>query len=512
LGPLPAAPWRGLAEVAAWDMAKGVLLAIAGGAAWSHGFSIQAHDRPQMPSECHPSAGDHSARARIRWHGKHVPWGNPTVNGSRPPNRYSSIQPLAGGQGWGWTATATATAARATATAARAKQRSPRVARAVGLLEAGVVGVVVVVAYFQPKTAPGPSEELLAKQEQLRETVDEAKDALSNASPEQVPEKRAVLREKLKELSEIDVQVDQAKEDMAAYPEPEYLVKAGTKGKINICVTGASGVGKSSWINTVRRLNPKDEKAAKTGVTETTMQPEMFSFPQTTKNTTFFRKTINRVSGFARSLVSDGQSALDDGDPIQVGDRILVRDGESNMPGKVVSVSGRDAWDVELDTGKTMRRVTREKLMGVLAECVLWDLPGVGTPNYPQAEYIKEMGIRYFDVVVLMTSTRFTEAELMLVEELRYWRIPFFLVRNKTDVDVQSEIEAEEDVSDDEELTMAVQQRVEQETIQTIKDYFLSEFNLDKVYCISTKRKLLSQFDFLELEKDITDAVRKQRN
>lgn len=479
----------GLAAVAAWDMAKAALLALAGGAAWSHSFSIhEAPGRPRTPSDCQLLASTISTHTKIRWHGKHMSWSNPNVDGARWLAR-----------GWG------RPAAASTAT------RRSRVARAVGLIEVGVFGTLVVVAYLRPKTSPGPSEELLAQREQLQEGVEKAKESLATAPAEQVQAKRIILREKLKELSDVEKVIDRAKEDMEAFPEPEYLRKAGTKGKINIAVTGASGVGKSSWINTVRRLNPKDDKAAKTGITETTMQPEMFAFPQTSKST-FFRKTMNRVSGFARSLVTDGQSALDDGDPIQVGDRILVRDGEANMPGKVVSVSGRDAWDVELDSGTTLKRVSRDRLMGVLAECVLWDLPGVGTPNYPQATYLKNMGVRYFDVVVLMTSTRFTEAELMLVEELRYWRIPFFLVRNKTDVDVQSEIEAEEDVSDDEELTMAVQKRVEQETIQTIKDYFLTEFNLDPVYCISSKRRLLNQYDFLTLEKDIMDAVRAQRN
>jgi len=469
-------------------MAKAALLAIAGGAAWSHTLRIrEAPGRPQTGSDCHRLANALSTHTPIRWHGKHVPWSNPCVDDARWLAR-----------GWG-----------RTAATARDKQRH-KVARSVGIIEVGVFGVLVVVAYVRPKTAPGPSDELLELREQMQEEVDKAKDALEGAPTDAVQAKRAILRERLKELSEVESKIDRAKEDMEAFPEPAYLKKAGTKGKINIAVTGASGVGKSSWINTVRRLNPKDDKAAKTGITETTMQPEMYSFPKT-KNLSVFRKTITKVSGFARSLVTDGQSPLDDGDPIQVGDRILVRDEETSKPGKVILISGRDAWDVELDSGKTLRRVSRERLMGVLAECVLWDLPGVGTPNYPQATYLKNMGIRYFDVVVLITSTRFTEAELMLVEELRYWRIPFFLVRNKTDIDVQSEIEAEEDVSDDEEMTMAVQQRVEQETIQTIKDYFLSEFNLYPVYCISSKRKLLNQYDFLSLEQDIMKAVREQR-
>ena len=37
------------------------------------------------------------------------------------------------------------------------------------------------------------------------------------------------------------------------------------------------------------------------------------------------------------------------------------------------------------------------------------------------------MGIRYFDVALLVTSSRFTEAELMLARELCRFDVPFFM-------------------------------------------------------------------------------------
>eukprot|EP00971_Amphidinium_carterae_P065322 1294521-Amphidinium_carterae.1 len=39
------------------------------------------------------------------------------------------------------------------------------------------------------------------------------------------------------------------------------------------------------------------------------------------------------------------------------------------------------------------------------------------------------MGIRHFDLVVLMTSTRFTEPEALLLDELLLWGVPYFIVR-----------------------------------------------------------------------------------
>ncbi|XP_077312852.1 interferon-inducible GTPase 5-like [Lithobates pipiens] len=57
---------------------------------------------------------------------------------------------------------------------------------------------------------------------------------------------------------------------------------------LNIAVTGESGSGKSTFVNAIRGLDNDEEKgAAKTGVTETTMEPKPYSHPQY-KNVTFW--------------------------------------------------------------------------------------------------------------------------------------------------------------------------------------------------------------------------------
>ncbi|XP_018410107.1 PREDICTED: interferon-inducible GTPase 5-like [Nanorana parkeri] len=50
---------------------------------------------------------------------------------------------------------------------------------------------------------------------------------------------------------------------------------------LNIAVTGESGSGKSTFINVIRGLDDDEEEgAAKTGVTETTMEPKAYPHPQ----------------------------------------------------------------------------------------------------------------------------------------------------------------------------------------------------------------------------------------
>ena len=48
-----------------------------------------------------------------------------------------------------------------------------------------------------------------------------------------------------------------------------------------LAVTGASGVGKSSLVNALRKVKDTDPDAAKTGVKETTMEPNMYRFRET---------------------------------------------------------------------------------------------------------------------------------------------------------------------------------------------------------------------------------------
>ena len=49
--------------------------------------------------------------------------------------------------------------------------------------------------------------------------------------------------------------------------------------EVNIAVTGQSGSGKSSFINRMRGLKPKDKDAAPVGVTETTTERKCYAFP-----------------------------------------------------------------------------------------------------------------------------------------------------------------------------------------------------------------------------------------
>eukprot|EP00929_Paragymnodinium_shiwhaense_P025764 TRINITY_DN15510_c0_g1_i1.p1 TRINITY_DN15510_c0_g1~~TRINITY_DN15510_c0_g1_i1.p1 ORF type:complete len:480 (-),score=122.12 TRINITY_DN15510_c0_g1_i1:285-1508(-) len=282
-------------------------------------------------------------------------------------------------------------------------------------------------------------------------------------------------------------EIQRREEDLRNYPLPAYLVQG--EGHINVAITGNSGVGKSSFSNRVRRLKKGQPGYAPTGVIETTRVPQLYKFPTKT----------GLVQRFKQSLASwlSGSSDAGSESTLTVGERVVLSDGHTDV--EVLEVHN-DTIVVKRDDGVTLR-VSPGELQGKLAQCNLWDLPGAGTPSFPAETYLQVMGIRHFDLVVLMTADRFTEAENKLVKELNHFKVPYFLVRNKVDQAIASAqaeaAEEEEEISEDDIIT-------------TIKESF-ADMGKIFTYVISTMPNCHTKYDFPRLEEDMRAAVMRQR-
>lgn len=181
----------------------------------------------------------------------------------------------------------------------------------------------------------------------------------------------------------------------------------------------------------------------------------------------------------------------------------------ADLLGGVVDVvsSGPSDWEVR-PPGGPIERVGAARVLGVVVDCHLWDLPGAGTPGCPQDGYAARMGLAHFDLVVIVTASRFTETELLLATELRRQGVPFCLVRNKVDLDTEAELESLEDGAEEE-----LRERVEKETLDRIRRSFFRGEALEvldgatPVYCISSRLRLRGRFDFERLEEDMEAMV-----
>ncbi|XP_067401793.1 interferon-inducible GTPase 5-like [Emydura macquarii macquarii] len=70
---------------------------------------------------------------------------------------------------------------------------------------------------------------------------------------------------------------------------------------------------------------------------------------------------------------------------------------------------------------------------------ILWDLPGIGTPNYPAKTYREDVNLDGYDFFIIISAGRFTEADARLAKEINSMGKKIYFVRSKVDVDLANE-------------------------------------------------------------------------
>lgn len=138
------------------------------------------------------------------------------------------------------------------------------------------------------------------------------------------------------------------------------VLEEGPKEPLKIAVTGASGIGKSTFINTMRGLKPNDPRAAKTSSTQQcTITTQEYPDPKNPK-------------------------------------------------------------------------------------LIYYDLPGIGTSNFPKDEYIKKLSLNNYDCFIIMSGNRFTENDCYLATEIDKLGKKFYFARTRIDESITSALEESE--------------------------------------------------------------------
>lgn len=124
---------------------------------------------------------------------------------------------------------------------------------------------------------------------------------------------------------------------------------------------------------------------------------------------------------------------------------------------------------------------------------LFYDLPGSSTQTFPKETYIAKTGIKNLDCVILVTSDRFYDDDLYLINEVSKLDIPIFAVRNKIDQSVTS---------------AAKRGITEAETLKTIYNDVYKNLETAKykgIYLISAENPFL--YDFDKLLSDIAKSL-----
>ncbi|XP_051019261.1 interferon-inducible GTPase 1-like [Acomys russatus] len=72
---------------------------------------------------------------------------------------------------------------------------------------------------------------------------------------------------------------------------------------------------------------------------------------------------------------------------------------------------------------------------------VIWDLPGIGTTNFPPKDYLEKMKFNEYDFFIIVSATRFKKNDIDLAKAVSMMKKDFYFVRTKVDSDLKNEEE-----------------------------------------------------------------------
>ena len=76
--------------------------------------------------------------------------------------------------------------------------------------------------------------------------------------------------------------------------------------------------------------------------------------------------------------------------------------------------------------------------LAALGQVSLWDLPGQGTSKIPSVTYLRNMGLKYFDAVGIVTDGRWSQGDDSLLAAVHSAGVRCFVIRSKVDLAVDA--------------------------------------------------------------------------
>ncbi|XP_060642208.2 interferon-gamma-inducible GTPase 10-like isoform X2 [Anolis sagrei] len=174
--------------------------------------------------------------------------------------------------------------------------------------------------------------------------------------------------------------------------------------------------------------------------------------------------------------------------------------GKSSLVNALRGMSDHDEGSAETGVIQTTME-TKAYPHPTFPKVTLWDLPGIGTPEFKAKEYLRKVNFSKYDFFIIVSSGRFTTNDITLAREIQKMKKQFYYVRTKIDVNLDSE--------------KRKQNFNEHETLEKIRND-CSE-NLKKAEGSSTRVFLMSRWDLslydfpslhATLEEDLDDLKR----
>eukprot|EP01084_Bolivina_argentea_P280445 479621_1 len=115
--------------------------------------------------------------------------------------------------------------------------------------------------------------------------------------------------------------------------------------------------------------------------------------------------------------------------------------GKSTLINTIRGLTARDPNAAPVGSTETTMVPTPYEYSYEGLDIILWDLPGCGTVNNPKSDYIKVMGLKYFDNVLFSIGEGFRECDTAIAKELKDMTVPTYFVKTKANIDFENEAE-----------------------------------------------------------------------
>ncbi|CAF3583481.1 unnamed protein product [Rotaria socialis] len=125
----------------------------------------------------------------------------------------------------------------------------------------------------------------------------------------------------------------------------------------------------------------------------------------------------------------------------------------------------------------------------------IWDLPGVGTPNYLHASYLEKVQFQRYDFFLILCRTRFTENDLWLASEVKKNNKRFLFIRTNVDTDLYNEYEDHPSTFNEDEVLERIR--------NNCLEYIRTVDSDAEVFLISGHLKYRVRFDFGKLNETL---------
>ncbi|XP_076136025.1 interferon-inducible GTPase 5-like isoform X2 [Alosa pseudoharengus] len=92
------------------------------------------------------------------------------------------------------------------------------------------------------------------------------------------------------------------------------------------------------------------------------------------------------------------------------------------------------------DTGVTETTMVPTPFLHLtMPNVTIWDLPGIGTPNFKAKTYLSDVHFERYDFFIILTSERFKENDINLAKAIKQKKRLFYFIRSKIDNDINAE-------------------------------------------------------------------------